>query len=285
MDVESDWFRLKDESMVVTDITHSDGLRVISFSTTANLEILSRASTVFGDGTFKITPWPWYQVFIIHASVGPSSTVPIMYSLLPDKSKRSYDDLFNGLNIALKKRDLELSAEYFMSDFETNIRKSFKEYFPEIMAKGCHFHFSKSIWGRVKKAGLQSYYSVKSNDPKFGPFIRSIFGLPYVKLCDLERSVNNIKKLSNLLITPKCKNFAKEMLTYLNSQWINGHIEPELWNMFMHKGARTNNQCEGYNYKLGAKKILCKHPNVYILASTIRDELIVSQDNAMVNLF
>ena len=75
------------------------------------------------------------------------------------------------------------------------------------------------------------------------------------------------------------------MLTYLNSQCINGHIEPELWNMFMHKGARTNNQCEGYNYKLGAKKILCKHPNVYILASTIRDELIVSQDNAMGNLF
>ena len=61
---------------------------------------------------------------------------------------------------------------------------------------------------------MQSYYSVKSNDPKFGSFIRSIFGLSYVKL---ERSMNNIKKLSNLLITPKCKSFAKEMLTYLNS--------------------------------------------------------------------
>ena len=52
----------------------------------------------------------------------------------------------------------------------------------------------------------------------------------------------------------------------------------------MHNGARTNNYCEGYNYKLGAKKMLHKHPNVYILVSSIRDELIVSQDNALVQI-
>ena len=87
-----------------------------------------------------------------------------------------------------------------------------------------------------------------------------------------------------MLVVPDCKKFADAMLKYINDQWINGSIDPKLWNMFMHKDARTNNRCEGYNFKLGSKKMLSKHPNVYILACTIRDELIVAQDNAMGNL-
>ena len=58
-----------------------------------------------------------------------------MFSLLPDKTRRSYDDLFHGLNIALKKRDLELSFSCFMSDFETDIRESFIAQFPDITPK------------------------------------------------------------------------------------------------------------------------------------------------------
>ena len=43
--------------------------------------------------------------------------------------------MFYGLDMALKKRDLELSASYFMSDFETNIRESFVTHFPHIIPK------------------------------------------------------------------------------------------------------------------------------------------------------
>ena len=110
--------------------------------------------TFLGDGTFRVTPYPWYQVFLLHCSVGPTSTVPVCFSFLPDKCRRSYDDVFNGLASALKKRDLELSAEYFMADFETNIRDSFTNVFPEISVKGCQFYFAKSIWSFVKKSGV-----------------------------------------------------------------------------------------------------------------------------------
>ena len=62
----------------------------------------------------------------MHGSVGPNSAVPLIFALLPDKSRRSYDDLFSGLKRALDAGNLELSAEQFMSDFEHNIRASFK---------------------------------------------------------------------------------------------------------------------------------------------------------------
>ena len=205
----------------------------------------------------------------------------ICFSFLSDKCRRSYDDVFNGLASALKKRDLELSAEYFMADFETNIRDSFTNVFPEISVKGCQFHFAKAIWSRVKKSGFQTYYSIRSTEPKFGSFVRAVLGLPFVKIDELDRGMKNVEKLSNMICDVNCKKFAKDMIGYLNSQWIHGAIDPKIWNMFLHKGARTNNNCEGYNYKLNSKTKLKKHPNPYLLAAVIRDELIISQDNAM----
>ena len=67
--------------------------------------------------------------------------MPLIFALLPDKSRRSYEDLFSGLKRALDARNLELSAGQFMSDFEHNIRESFKNNFEEIDVKGCYFHF------------------------------------------------------------------------------------------------------------------------------------------------
>ena len=55
-DVSLDWFNLDGKSMVIADIVHSDGLRVLLFSTDENLCILSRAEIIFGDGTFRICP-------------------------------------------------------------------------------------------------------------------------------------------------------------------------------------------------------------------------------------
>ena len=58
--------------------------------------------------------------------------------------RRSYDDLFALLKEALEhpSRNLALSAEWLMSDFELNIRASWQETFPAVKAKGCHFHYA-----------------------------------------------------------------------------------------------------------------------------------------------
>ena len=186
--------------------------------------------------------------------------------------------MFSGLKQGVQKRDLELSASTFMSDFELNIRNSFTEHFDKVSCKGCMFHFSKCIWSRVKKSGLQQRYSVKSQDPIFGTFVRALIGLPFVKISDLNRAVVNIEKIARKLSDNRCKKFAKEIIKYIKSVWINGEFPPELWNMFLHEGHRTNNICEGFNYKLGQY-----HPNVYVLISALKDELIVAADNAICN--
>ena len=49
--------------------------------------------------------------------------------------------------------------------------------------------------------------------------------------------------------------------------------------MFLHEGVTTNNYAESYNSKLGRKKVIGSHPNVYLLASVIKEELCEAHDD------
>lgn len=45
-----------------------------------------------------------------------------------------------------------------MSDFEHNIRASWQEIFPEVQAKGCHFHYAKVSKSVLSPIGLFFFY-------------------------------------------------------------------------------------------------------------------------------
>ena len=133
------------ESIVKGDILHSNGLRVLLFASDDTLKLMSRARTILADGTFRITPYLWYQTFVLHAEFKKNQFVPVAFGLLPDKKRQSYNDFFSLLKKALghQSRQLKLSAEWMMSDFEYNIRAIWEDTFPGIRAKGCHFHYAK----------------------------------------------------------------------------------------------------------------------------------------------
>ena len=66
------------------DRIHRDGLRVLLFATENSLRILSRARTILGDGTFRICPSLWYQVFIISEEIRDKLIKPVAFSILQD---------------------------------------------------------------------------------------------------------------------------------------------------------------------------------------------------------
>ena len=166
--------------------------------------------------------------------------VPVVFAFLPDKkryetetknivffislaliNRRSYDDLFGLLRQTLEhhSRRLSLSAEWFMSDFENNIRKSWAENFPSVSPKGCHFHFAKAIWSIVKKMGMKSQYSAANKNPKFGTFIRCVIGLPFVPLERLNEGFQNLEKSGRKVKGQKSKDFVKYLLDYIERVW------------------------------------------------------------------
>ena len=236
--------------------------KIVVFSTKEHVKILCRCRTVSGDGTFKITPSLWYQTFILAGEVVPEVWVPLIYAILPDKQKTSYEAMFEILLEAVEAQNLALSAEWFLSDYEDNIRNSFAVYFPKTQIKGCQFHFSQALWKRVNKANLRSEYSKKKN-AAFANFIRACVGISFVPLNQLDNALNVLRRMGRELKEQKFRDFSKNLVDYLNTFWLNGRYSRESWNHFVHRGASTNNANEGYNSRLNNKKTLNKHPNPY----------------------
>ena len=107
-----------------------------------------------------------------------------------------------------------------------------------------------------------------------------MIGLPYVPLERMDKAVDILKKLAKVNTGPRRK-FCKEMLEYLRKTWLDGSIPRKVWNMYDHKGVSTNNNAEGYNSKLGAKKQLSKHPNPYTLVEEIKNQLSETSDTVV----
>ena len=141
------------------------------------------------------------KVFIISVQVSEGVFIPVCFALLPDKKRSTYDAMFGMLREALETRGLELSAEYFMSDFETAIRDSFVSHFSGIQPKGCIFHFSKAIISKVQRNGFKSDYT-SGNCPDFSAFIRAILGLGYVPLPRFREGIRNLYVLAKRLTGP-----------------------------------------------------------------------------------
>ncbi|XP_048254795.1 uncharacterized protein LOC125381649 [Haliotis rufescens] len=67
-------------------INDGDDNKILGFSTTSNLRFLCAADTIYGDGTFYVTPRLFYQLYTLHAFV-TNKMVPLVFLLLPDKKK------------------------------------------------------------------------------------------------------------------------------------------------------------------------------------------------------
>ena len=93
-DADLPWCTLSSgENIVKGDILLENGKRIVMFSTNSLLDIAARAQGFLGDGTFKITPKLWHQVFVISVQVTSDVYVPVTVFLLPDKMGISYSSM------------------------------------------------------------------------------------------------------------------------------------------------------------------------------------------------
>ena len=146
-------------------------------------------------------------------------------------------------------------------------------------AKGCSFDFSKAIISKVSRNGFKSDYSNK-DCPSFSSFIRAILGLCYVPLLRFKEGIRNLYLLAKRL-TGKQRTFSVQMINYVLRIWVNGCFPPSSWVMYNHRGETTNNQSEGYNFRLGHNRSIEKHPNTYRWVETITQELRNSENEAL----
>jgi hypothetical protein len=79
---------------------------VLLISTQFNLKIQAQSEFWLGDGTFKIVPRLFYQLYMLHGNIPTSKKAyPLVYGLMTGKSQRLYKSFFLELKSIGEKLD------------------------------------------------------------------------------------------------------------------------------------------------------------------------------------
>lgn len=143
------------EFLVCEDsIEESANNKILVFSTTTARNIILRKSgSYYADGTFRCAPPPFYQMYVLHLDIGSSpkyrNVIPVIYTLLPNKTEETYTRLFRIL-----KQELGIQITTFKCDYELAQINAVQAVFPESQVSGCYHHYNDAIWKNTDKVGL-----------------------------------------------------------------------------------------------------------------------------------
>ncbi|CAF1551555.1 unnamed protein product, partial [Didymodactylos carnosus] len=73
-----------------------DNDRLLIFSSVDRLHLLKNCEELLVDGTFKLTPTIFYQLYAMHV-IYWNAGIPVVFALLPNKNQQTYQSLINEL--------------------------------------------------------------------------------------------------------------------------------------------------------------------------------------------
>ncbi|XP_060868611.1 uncharacterized protein LOC132943597 [Metopolophium dirhodum] len=119
--------------------------RILLFGRQKGLEILSLSHQWFVDGTFKIAPSLFSQVFVI-LGCHNGGVRPCIYALLPSKNQETYTQML----VEIKNLSLGIIAGSISVDYELAIHNAFRAEFPNIEIRGCFFYLFQNVKNRLE---------------------------------------------------------------------------------------------------------------------------------------
>ena len=136
------------EQFLIFDSGQGDADRIFIFGTNQSLQLLSQSQNWFGDGTFKVCPQIFFQIYTIHAQIN-GRILPCIYALLPNKTEETYTRLFREVE-----QQVAISPTNILMNFERAALNSVRQVYPNTEFKGCFYHFSSNIWKHIQNLGL-----------------------------------------------------------------------------------------------------------------------------------
>ena len=244
--------------------------RMIIFATPANLDILGRSEEWFLDGTFKVCPSIFSQLYTVHAKLPHGGAVPVLYALLPANNTETYRRFLTVLKEHLNGHE----PQVVHMDFEKAMIKELDRAFPDVRIIGCNFHFNQCLYRRIQSDGpLHEKYL---QDQDFALGVRMFAALAFVPW------QANRWAFSVLLESPFVRNnrtILRSFINYFESTWVGRSLNParfdaRLWDA--HEAtvagiARTNNHVEGWHAAF-AGRVGCAHPTVFKFIESLKCE-------------
>ena len=82
-------------------------------------------------------------MYSIHGLIR-GKTLPLLYSLLPNKNQRTYEELFR-----IVEQHVQRKPTFITIDFEKAAENAFTTVFSQCEILGCFFHFKQCIWRHI----------------------------------------------------------------------------------------------------------------------------------------
>lgn len=244
-----------------------DGIdnRIIIFGTMQNLRYMCQADTIYMDGTFKLSPEMFLQIYSIHIEVMGTS-IPVCVGLLPNKTQATYSRFLALLVTKAAQIGLVFSPQIVCIDFEMAMLRTLQRLFPNSRIRGCLFHYSQAIWRKVQSLGLTARYS---DDDAFNRLVRRASALPLVPPQQVDdvwlQAMNEVDDDDD----------AQQFMDYVTTNWVDAFTATfpmEIWNQYDNiEGHRTNNHLESWHSVMN-RQLNRPHPNIFALVELLKTE-------------
>ena len=257
LNIPQSYSLINDETFLLRDIGQGED-RILIFGTQGNVEVLASADTWGADGTFKICPAIFCQVYTIHAHQN-GFVLPCLYCLLPDKSRGTYARMWEAVKELLPEGRYPKTV---ITDFEVGAYVAAVETFPDAEPALCYFHLGQSVDRKVNDAGLKQRYA---DDAYFRIRVKSMCALAFLSPEKVPAAFGSIEV--------QHRDDEIELVQYFESNYIgrrnpngNGRRNPRYpltaWNVYerrQHGRTRTNNSVEAFHRAMGSGLLRSHH--------------------------
>ena len=235
--------------------------RILMFGCERNIRSLAQADVWGADGTFKVCPRLWCQLYTVHA-VTEGYCLPCVYALLPNKTQEAYTRMWGEIRVLLG--DDYDKERVVTVDFERAAINALTETFPHATVAGCYFHLGQSHYRKVGEHGLSQKYL--SNE-EFRLRVKQLSALAFLPLGEVVAGYEHIEN--------SFEEDEQGFLGYFESTYIGRRVaagrrnplfDHALWNVEdrMTLGSlRTNNAVESFHNAFAKGVVQADHPSVY----------------------
>lgn len=224
--------------------------------------ILQKESILCVDGTFKVIPSPYLQLYTI-SILRNNSVFPVVFAVCKNKENLTYSRVFS----IRTQLNGNINPKVIKTDFEIASINALANSFPKASISGCLFHLGQNIQRKLKQLNIFQYY----NNTNERIFIKALSALALVTIDKIEETFYEIFN------SPEFPEVVRPLYSYFYKNYINtrsARFPTSIWNHAHHTSIdvpRTNNAIEGFhnafNNSFGGSKY-----NLYLLIKNIKDE-------------
>lgn len=246
------------QNILLHDSGDTDPERFFIFAFAEAIQFFNNGEIIQCDGTFKIVPDLFRQLYVVHARVA-QITIPVFYILMENKSQRLYTRVFDVI-LSLT----NAAPHRIITDFEIGAMNVLTSKYPDATFSGCFYHLQENNYKKLTELVMETSDGPKKMSQVYGTntqfaldmrLFSALAFLPVERVRDGFLEV--VEYLQGKYLTAVDGYIGYFQSTYVGDRigatWGQPMFGIEKWNLHesvLMGDPRTNNAVEGHNHAL-----------------------------------